>query len=53
VDFLVDCDPEATLRDLYALQAELGNFLNASVDVIERDGLKPRDTHIRGEALAL
>jgi len=32
---------------------DLADFLKVSVDVIERDGLKPRDSYIRAEAWAL
>ncbi len=53
VDLLVDCEPDASLGDLYLLQQELAEYLNVSVDLIDRGGLKPRDTHIRDEALAL
>jgi predicted nucleotidyltransferase len=53
VDFLVDFGPETTLGDVYLLQCELEEFLKVHVDVVSRGGLKPRDTHIREEALAL
>ncbi|HUW78318.1 MAG TPA: nucleotidyltransferase domain-containing protein [Candidatus Nanopelagicaceae bacterium] len=53
IDLLVDCEPGASLGDLYLLQQELAEFLHVSVDLIDRGGLKPRDTHIREEALAL
>jgi predicted nucleotidyltransferase len=53
VDLLVDCESSASLGDLYLLQQELAEYLNVSVDLIDRGGLKPRDTHIRDEALAL
>jgi predicted nucleotidyltransferase len=53
VDILVDCEPDASLGDLYLLQQELAEYLNVSVDLIDRGGLKPRDKHIRDEALAL
>ena len=53
VDFLVDFTTGATLFDLFHLQEELSSFLQSPVDVVSRRGLKPRDTRIREEALAL
>ena len=53
IDFLVDFELGSTLGDVYYLQKELEEFLNISVDVVSRGGLKPRDNHIRAEALAL
>ena len=53
VDLLVDFLPGASLTDQFRLQEELGIFLQTSVDVISRRALKPRDTAIREEALAL
>jgi hypothetical protein len=53
VDFLVDCEPDASLGDLYLLQQELAEFLQVSVELVDRGGFKPRDTQIRAEALAL
>lgn len=53
VDFLVDFERGSTLGDVYYLQKELEEFLKTSVDVVSRGGLKPRDNHIRAEALAL
>jgi len=53
VDFLVDFERGSTLGDVYYLQKELEEFLNISVDVVSRGGLKPRDNRIRAEALAL
>jgi predicted nucleotidyltransferase len=53
VDLLVECEPDASLGDLYLLQQELAEFLQVSVDLVDRGGLKPRDTRIREEALAL
>jgi predicted nucleotidyltransferase len=43
----------ASLGGLYLLQEELEAFLKTQVDVVSRGGLKPRDAHIRAEALAL
>lgn len=53
VDILVDFLPGASLTDQFRLKEELTEFLNTSVDVISRRALKPRDTDIREEALAL
>ena len=53
IDFLVDFERGSTLGDVYYLQKELEEFLNISVDVVSRGGLKPSDNHIRAEALAL
>lgn len=53
VDILVDFLPGASLTDQFRLQEELTEFLHTSVDVISRRALKPRDTDIREEALAL
>lgn len=53
IDFLVDFAPGASLVDEFHLQEELQELLHMPVDVVSRGGLKPRDTHIRQEALAL
>ncbi len=53
IDFLVDFTIGASLFDLFHLQEELSSFLQLPVDVVSRRGLKPRDTRIREEALAL
>lgn len=53
VDLLVDFLPGASLTDQFRLQEELAILLQTSVDVISRRALKPRDTAIRKEALAL
>ena len=53
VDILVDFLPGASLTDQVRLKDELTELLNISVDVISRRALKPRDTDIREEALAL
>lgn len=53
VDILVDFLPGASLTDQFRLQEELTELLHTSVDVISRRALKPRDTDIREEALAL
>lgn len=53
VDLLVDFLPGASLTDQFRLQEELATLLKTPVDVISRRALKPRDTAIREEALAL
>ena len=53
IDFLVDCEPSASLFDLIHMRQELANFLNAEVDLVDRGGLYPRDAHIQTESLAL
>lgn len=53
VDILVNFLPGASLVDEYRLESELRNFLKLPVDLVSREGLKPRDSHIREEALAL
>jgi len=53
VDFLVTFDQEASLLDLVGLKDSLEEFLKNPVDVISIGGLKPRDNHIREEALSL
>lgn len=53
IDFLVDFLPGASLTDQFRLQEELAELLKTSVDVISRRALKPRDTDILDEALAL
>jgi predicted nucleotidyltransferase len=51
VDFLVEFEPGASLLNLMNLQDELEELLGCSVDVLSAGGLKPRDEHIRSEAL--
>lgn len=53
VDFLVTFDKGTSLLDLVGLQDSLAAFLKMPVDVISMGGLKPRDNHIREEAMAL
>jgi len=53
IDFLVTFTPDASLTDLAGLHDSLEEFLKMPVDVISLGGLKPRDGHIRQEALAL
>jgi predicted nucleotidyltransferase len=53
VDLLVDFAPESSLFDLLRLTDELEQILGRPVDVVAEGGLKPRDEHIRREAIAL
>lgn len=53
IDFLVDFAPESSLFDLMRLTDELEQILGRPVDVVAEGGLKPRDEHIRREAVAL
>jgi predicted nucleotidyltransferase len=53
IDFLVDCDPAASLFDLVHMRQELIEFLRVEVDLVDQGGLLPRDSHIREEALVL
>ncbi len=53
VDLLVDFELGASLVDEFHLQEDLEAFLKVQVDLVSRGGLKPRDTQIRAEALAL
>lgn len=53
VDFLVDFEPGSTLLDLIHLQDALEAFLGTRVDVVSVGGLKPRDDHIREQAVPL
>jgi uncharacterized protein len=53
IDFLVDFEPGSSLFDLLHLQDELSELLGGPVDVVSIGGLKPRDEHIRAEAIPL
>ena len=53
IDFLVDFLPGASLVDEFRLENELREFLKIPVDLVSRRGLKPRDSHIREESMAL
>ena len=53
IDFLVTFDESVSIRDWMGLNEELEAFLKVPVDVVSTRGLKPRDTHIREEAIAL
>jgi predicted nucleotidyltransferase len=53
VDFLVEFEPGSSLFDLLHLQDELRELIGRPVDVVSVGGLKPRDEHIRAEAVPL
>ncbi|MGH9155670.1 MAG: nucleotidyltransferase family protein [Acidimicrobiales bacterium] len=53
IDFLVDFEPGSSLFDVLHLSADLRDLLGVDVDVVSSGGLKPRDTHIRREAVEL
>jgi uncharacterized protein len=53
VDLLVDFEPGASLLDHIGLFQDLENLLGVGVDVVARSALKPRDDHIRAEAVDL
>ena len=53
VDLLVDFEPGASLLDHVGLFQDLEELLGVGVDVVARGGLKPRDEHIRAEAVDL
>jgi hypothetical protein len=51
IDFLVEFEPDASLFDLMYLEDDLGELLGVPVDVVSVGGLRPRDDHIRREAV--
>jgi hypothetical protein len=51
IDFLVEFEPGASLFDLMHLEDDLGELLGVPVDVVSVGGLRPRDDHIRREAV--
>lgn len=53
IDFLVDFEPGSSLFDMLHLSDDLRDLLGVDVDVVSSGGLKPRDTHIRREAVEL
>jgi predicted nucleotidyltransferase len=53
IDFLVEFEPGSSLFDLVHLQDALSELLGCPVDVVSVGGLKPRDDHIRREAIPL
>ncbi len=53
VDLLVEFEPDSSLFDLMDIQQSVESLLGISVDVVSVGGLKPRDSHILNEAIAL
>jgi hypothetical protein len=53
LDLLVDFEPSASLLDHVGLFQDLEELLSVGVDVVTRSALKPRDDHIRAEAVDL
>ncbi|MGB7964538.1 MAG: nucleotidyltransferase family protein [Propionicimonas sp.] len=53
IDFLVRFAPGSSLFDLLHLSDELERILGRPVDVVSEGALKPRDEHIRAEAVRL
>lgn len=52
-DFLVEFASGASFFDQFQMQEDLAEFLESKVDVISLRALKPRDSDIRQEAMAL
>lgn len=52
-DFLVEFENGASFFDQFQMQEDLSEFLQSKVDVISLRSLKPRDSDIREEAMAL
>lgn len=53
LDLLVDFEPGTSLLDHVGLFQDLEDLLGVGVDVVARSALKPRDEHIRAEAVDL
>lgn len=53
LDLLVDFEPGTSLLDHVGLFQDLEELLDVGVDVVARSALKPRDEHIRREAVDL
>jgi uncharacterized protein len=53
LDLLVDFEPGTSLIDHVGLFQDLEELLGIGVDVVARSALKPRDKHIRDEAVDL
>ena len=51
LDLLVDFEPGTSLLDHVGLIQDLEELLGVGVEVVARNALKPRDDHIRAEAL--
>jgi predicted nucleotidyltransferase len=52
-DFLVTTSPESSLFDLGRMLIELQTFLGEEVDLVDKGGLKSRDSHILKDAVLL
>ena len=52
-DFLVTTAPNTSLFDLGRMLIELKEFLGEEVDLVDKGGLKPRDSHILKDAILL
>jgi uncharacterized protein len=53
LDLLVDFEPSASILDHVGLSQDLEELLGVGVEVVTRSALKPRDDHIRAEAVDL
>ena len=53
LDLLVDFEPSASLLDHVGLFQDLEDLLGVGVDIVTRSSLRPRDGHIRAEAVDL
>jgi uncharacterized protein len=53
LDLLVDFEPGASVLDHVGLSQDLEELLGVGVEVVTRSALKPRDDHIRAEAVDL
>ena len=53
LDLLVDFEPGSSLLDHVGLFQDLEELFGVGVDVVARSALKPRDDHIRAEAVDL
>jgi len=53
LDLLVDFEPSASVLDHVGLSQDLEELLGVGVEVVTRSALKPRDDHIRAEAVDL
>ena len=49
----MDFEPGASLLDQVGMFQDLEELLGVGVDVVARNALKPRDEHIRAEAVDL
>jgi uncharacterized protein len=53
LDLLVDFEPGTSLLDHVGLLQDLEDLLGVRVGVVARSALKPRDKHVRAEAMDL